>query len=78
MQMDVEFFLDGFGFGDVRAKNVDFVAAPDHFLYQINGLRRTAAGRRIKRFMGQKRDTQREFGFAHAVTLCNLGRAIQS
>jgi len=78
MQMDVEFFLDGFGFGDVRAKNVDFVAAPDHFLDQINGLRRTAAGRRIKRFMGQKRDTQREFGFAHAVTLCNLGRAVQS
>jgi hypothetical protein len=28
--------------------------------------------------MGQKRDTQREFGFAHAVTLCNLDRAVQS
>jgi hypothetical protein len=28
--------------------------------------------------MGQKRDTQREFGFAHAVTLCNFGRVVQS
>jgi len=78
MQMDAEFFFDGFGFGDLRAKNVDFVAAPDHFFDQINGLRRAAAGRWIKRFMGQKRDTQREFGFAHAMTLCNFGRAIQS
>jgi hypothetical protein len=28
--------------------------------------------------VGQKCDPQREFGFAHAVTLCNFGRAVQS
>jgi hypothetical protein len=38
---------------------VDFVAAPDHFLDEINGLRRTAAGRRIKRFVRQERDAER-------------------
>jgi hypothetical protein len=69
MQMDAEFFFDGIGFGDLRAKNVNFVAAPDHFLDEINGLRRTAAGRRIKRFMRQERDTERRLGFAHGKTL---------
>ena len=78
MQTDAEFFFDGFRFGNLRAKDVDFVAAPDHFFDEINGLRRTAAGRRIKRFVGQKRDTQRRLGFAHAMTLCNFARPVQS
>jgi len=69
VQVDAEFLFDGIGFGDLRAKNVDFMAAPDHFFDQINGLRRAAAGRRIKRFVRQKRDTQRELGFVHGMTL---------
>ena len=78
MQLDAKFICDGIRVGDLRAKNVDFMAAPDHFLDQINRLRRTAAGRRIKRFVRQKRDTQRGWGFAHALTLCNFDRAVQS
>ena len=58
-KLDAEFFLDVFRVGNLRAEDVDFVAAPDHFLDEIDGLRRTAAGRRIKRFMRQKRDAER-------------------
>jgi hypothetical protein len=56
MQCDLKFFLHVFRVGNLRAEDVDFVAAPDHFLDEINGLRRTAAGRRIKRFVSQERD----------------------
>ena len=56
MQCDLKFFPHVFRVGNLRAKDVDFVAAPDHFLNEINGLRRTAAGRRIKRFVRQERD----------------------
>ena len=69
MQMDVEFFFDGPGFGDLRAKNVDFVAAPDHFLDEINRLRRSASGGRIKRFMRKESDPERRWRLAHTTTL---------
>ena len=59
MKFDAEFFLHIFRVVNLRAEDVDFVAAPDHFLDEINGLRRTAAGRRIKRFVREKRDAER-------------------
>ena len=58
MQANAELFFHIGRFGNLRTKDVDFVAAPDHFLDEINGLRRTAAGRRIKRFVRQKRDVE--------------------
>ena len=54
------FFRTSVRIVNLRAEDVDFVAAPDHFLDEINRLRRTAAGRRIKRLVRQKRDA--EFG----------------
>jgi hypothetical protein len=55
-QADAEFFFDVFRAGDSRTKDVDFVAAANHFLDKINRLRRTATGWRIKRFVRQERD----------------------
>ncbi len=71
VQSDAEFFLHVFRIVNLRAKDVDFVAAPDHFLDEIDGLRRTAAGRRIKRFVREKRDAERRW---HAQTLGILPR----
>jgi hypothetical protein len=56
MQRELKFFPLVFLVWNLRAEDVDIVAAPDHFLDEVNGLRRTAAGRRIKRFVSQKRD----------------------
>ena len=38
---------------------LDLVAAADHFLDEINRLRRAAAGRRIERLVRQERDAER-------------------
>jgi hypothetical protein len=76
--LDVKFLRHDPGFGDLRAKDVDFMAAADQFFDQINRLSRTSAGRRVKRFVRQKCDTERKWRFAHALTLCNPARAIQS
>ena len=51
-------FFDVLRVGDLRTEDMDFVAAADHFLDEINRLRRTAAGRRIKRLMRQERDAE--------------------
>ena len=75
MQADAKFPFDNFRFGDLGTKDMRLVAAPNHFLDEIDGLRRTAAGGRIKRFVGQKRDAERGFGLAHARTLSNFGQA---
>jgi hypothetical protein len=48
MQTDVVFFFDIRRISDPRTKNMNLVTTPDHFLNEINGLRRTAAGRRKK------------------------------
>ena len=58
MQRNAKFFPHVFRVGNLRAEDMDLVAAPDHFLDEINGLRRTAAGRRIKRFVREKRDAE--------------------
>ena len=58
MQPDAELFFDVCRVGDSRAEDMDFVAAADHFLDEINRLRRAAAGRRIKRFVRQERDAE--------------------
>ncbi len=58
MQADAEFFSDVFRVGNPRTEDMNFVAAPDHFLDEIDRLRRTAAGRRIKRFVRQERDAE--------------------
>ena len=77
MQPDAEFFLNVFRFGNLRAEDMDFVAAADHFLDQINRLRRTAAGRRIKRLVRQERDAQRRLSFTHTATLFHFRRRVQ-
>ena len=59
MQPDAELFSDVFRVGNPRAEDVDFVAAPDQLLDEINRFRRSAAGRRIKRFVRQERDAER-------------------
>ena len=56
VQPDAEFLFDVFRVGDLRTEDVDLVAAPDHFLDEIDRLRRAAAGGRIKRLMRQERD----------------------
>jgi hypothetical protein len=43
MKPDTKHFLDVLGIGDLGAKNVDFVAAPNQFLDEINSLGRTSA-----------------------------------
>jgi len=58
MQMDAEFLRHVSGVGNLRTKDVDLVATPDHFLDQINRLRRTTSGRRKERFVRQKGDAQ--------------------
>jgi hypothetical protein len=58
MQPDAELPPDFFCIGDSRAEDMDFVAAAGHFLHEIDRLRRTAAGRRIKRFVRQERDAK--------------------
>jgi hypothetical protein len=78
MQTDVVFFFDIRRISDPRTKNMNLVTTPDHFLNEINGLRRTAAGRRKKRFVRQEREAQTRFGFKHMPTLFNLGKAVQS
>jgi hypothetical protein len=45
---------------------MDFVAAPDHFAHEVDGLRRTAAGGRVEGFVREKRDAQ---GTWHGETL---------
>ena len=77
MQADAEFFPNGFRAVNLRAENMDLVAAPTHFSDEINRLRRAAAGWRVKRLMRQKRDAQRRPGFMHPMTLFNLGRRVQ-
>ena len=69
MPLHTEFFPHGFRIGNLWAEDVDIVAAPDHFVDEIYSLRRTAAGRRIKRFVRQERDTEQRLGFAHVMTL---------
>ena len=78
VQLDVKFLRHGPGFGNLRAENVDFMAAADQFFDQVDRLGRTAAGRRVKRFVRQECDPERKWRFAHALTLCNPARAIQS
>ena len=56
MQPDAELFRYAGGVGDLRTKHMHRMAAPDHFLDQINGLRRPAPRGRIKRFVRQKRN----------------------
>jgi len=51
MKVDAKFSLDGCRADDLRAEDMDFMAAPAHFRDEINRLRRAAAGRRIKRLM---------------------------
>ena len=58
MQPDAELFLHVRRSGDLRAEDMDFVSPPGHFLDEINGLRRTAAGGRIKRFVRQEGDAE--------------------
>ena len=78
MQMNVESVRHDFRFGKLRTEDVDFMAAPNEFLNEINGLRRTAAGWRVKRLVRQECDPKREGQLAHGLTLCNPGGAIQS
>ena len=78
MQSDTEFGFEILRVGNPRTEDMDFMAAADHFLDEIDRFRRTAPGRRIKRLMRQKRDAERRLGFAHAMTLCNFAAAIQS
>src|SRR5438046_7411043 len=48
--------LDFFGLGKGRTKQMHFVAPSNHLSRQINRLRRSAPGRRIERFVGEKGD----------------------
>ena len=59
MQSDAEFGPDIFRVSELRAEDMDFMAAPDHFLDEINRLGRAAAGRRIKRLVSQECDAER-------------------
>ena len=70
-RLNAEFLPHLFRVVNLRAEDMDFVAAPDHFLDEINRLRRTAAGRRIKRFVREKRDAEPG---CHAQTLEILPR----
>ena len=58
MQMDVELPGHRLRVFNLRAKHMHLVAAPHHFAHEIDGLGRAAAGRRIKRFVCQKRNAQ--------------------
>ena len=78
MQADAKFIFDDFRFGDLGTKDVHLVAAPDHFLDEINRFRRTAAGGRIERFVGQERHAQRRTRFGHAPTLGTFAAPLQS
>ena len=75
MKFYTKFFLHIFRVVNLRAEDVDLVAAPRHFLDEINGLRRAAAGRRIKRFVREKRDAK---AGRHRQTLDDLGARVQS
>src|SRR6266702_1644196 len=48
--------LDFFGLGKGRTKQMHLVAPLNHLSRQINRLRRSTAGRRIERFVGEKGD----------------------
>ena len=74
MQFDAEFFLDVFRVVNLRTEDVDFVTASRHFRDEINGFRRAAAGRRIKRFVREKRDAK---AGRHRQTLDDLGARVQ-
>jgi len=65
MKMDTKALFNLLGFGDLGAKDMDFMAAMDEFFNQIYGFGGTAAGGRIKRFMRQKRDAQPGIGLLH-------------
>jgi hypothetical protein len=51
MQFDTKSPFCRVGVGKPRAKEMDFMAAPHHFVRQINRLGGAASGRRIKRFV---------------------------
>ncbi len=69
MELDAKFLPHPLRIGNLRAKNVDLVTPPDHFLDQINGLRRAPARGRIERFVSQEGDADRRLRLAHATTL---------
>ena len=78
MQADAKFPFDVLRFGDLGTKDVHLVAAPDHFFNEINRFRRTAAGGRKERFVGQERHAQRRTRFGHAPTLGTFAARLQS
>jgi hypothetical protein len=73
-----ELLSDVFRVGKLRAKKVNLVAAADKFLDQIDCFRRSASGRRIKRFVRQEGNSERRLWRAHHMTLCNWVASIQS
>ena len=52
-------FIFRFRAGKIVGKPIDFVAAPDQFAHEVNGLGRTTAGRRKEGFVREEGEAQR-------------------
>lgn len=77
MQANAETPFYIFGFGDFRAKNMNFMAVPDEFFDQINRFGRAATGRWKERLVRQKSDAQPGIWFLHVQTYSLWGAAFK-